>query len=76
MEDWRHRAACRGSDPELWYPGRGSNATEAKAVCARCEVRAECLAEGDEEWFGVWGGMTRRERRLARRAGRGATMTP
>ena len=47
--DWRHRAACLSEDPELFFPiGNTGPALaqieEAKKVCARCEVRAECLA--------------------------------
>ena len=72
--DWRHRAACRDEDPELFFPvGTSGPAllqiTEAKAVCRRCPVWAECL-----EWalvsgqdHGVWGGMSEDERRAMNR---------
>lgn len=63
--DWARRAACHaGADPDqLFVPGAAQH--NAKAVCMGCPVRTECLAEAlDEqiEW-GVWGGMTERERR-------------
>lgn len=68
---WMADAACRGLDPALFHPGRGEDTTAAKAICARCPVRAECLdyAMGDpREKHGVWGGRSERERRnLARR---------
>ncbi|MBV9142306.1 MAG: WhiB family transcriptional regulator [Pseudonocardiales bacterium] len=72
--DWRHRAACRDEDPELFFPvGTSGPAllqiTEAKAVCRRCPVSAECLnwalASGQDA--GVWGGMSEDERRALKR---------
>jgi WhiB family redox-sensing transcriptional regulator len=62
---------CAQTDPEAYFPEKGSSAGEAKRICARCDVRAECLeyALGREEKFGVWGGLSERERRkLKRRA--------
>ena len=62
--DWRDDALCAESDPEIFFPEPGGSVRGPKSVCARCEVRAECLAyalEHDEK-FGVWGGMTERER--------------
>jgi WhiB family redox-sensing transcriptional regulator len=68
---WHTRAACRGTDPELFFPQRGEDTTGATAiaVCATCPVQTECLnyALAADEKFGVWGGMSRRERRLIRR---------
>lgn len=68
--DWRHRAACRDEDPELFFPaGTAGPAllqiTEAKAVCRRCPVAAECLswATAAKLTEGVWGGLTEDERR-------------
>ena len=72
--DWRHRAACRDEDPELFFPVGTSGPAllqtqEAKAVCARCPVNAECLrwalTSGRNE--GVWGGMSEDERRALKR---------
>jgi WhiB family transcriptional regulator, redox-sensing transcriptional regulator len=62
--DWVNDAACRAGDPDqLFVAGAGQN--RAKGVCMRCPVRTECLADALDhrtEW-GVWGGMTERERR-------------
>lgn len=63
-EDWAASAACRDSQPDALFV-RGAAQNQAKAVCAGCPVRTECLAEALDnqiEW-GVWGGMTERERR-------------
>lgn len=78
--DWRHRAACQDEDPELFFPvsdlGPGARqAQEAKAVCARCPVRARCLEYALDNGldFGIFGGATEHERReLTRRLRRGA----
>src|ERR687892_49615 len=62
--DWSADAACRGADPdELFVQGAAQN--RAKAVCTGCPVRTECLADAldNRVEFGVWGGMTERERR-------------
>ena len=62
--DWTTRAACRSNDPdELFVQGAAQN--RAKQVCLGCPVRAECLADAldNRVEFGVWGGMTERERR-------------
>lgn len=67
--DWMLRGACRGVDPELFFPVRGDNGRPAKKVCFGCEVREECLeyALVNGEKWGVWGGMAERERRKIRR---------
>jgi WhiB family transcriptional regulator, redox-sensing transcriptional regulator len=62
--DWSGRAACKTADPdELFVQGAAQN--RAKAVCSGCPVRTECLADALDHRveFGVWGGMTERERR-------------
>lgn len=76
MSDWRYRAACRDEDPELFFPpsevGPGAEQiVEAKAVCRRCPVVAECLSQamGEGQIHGVWGAMTPDERRALKRAG-------
>jgi len=63
--DWFTRAACRGLDVGLFFPERGSSATEAKAVCKTCEVKQECL-----DWAimtnakdGIFGGLSPKQRR-------------
>ncbi len=62
---WRQRAACRGVDPDVFYPSSDEEAEEAKAICAVCPVREPCLeyALANRERDGVWGGATERERR-------------
>ncbi|GLY64695.1 WhiB family transcriptional regulator [Amycolatopsis taiwanensis] len=71
--DWRHRAACREEDPELFFPvselGPGARqVAQAKSVCARCPVRAECLEYALENGLdhGIFGGLTEEERRQVR----------
>jgi WhiB family transcriptional regulator, redox-sensing transcriptional regulator len=65
MANWRQRSACRGIDPEIFYPPTDEEADEAKAICAICPVRQMCLehALAAREREGVWGGLTERERR-------------
>ncbi len=67
---WQTRANCMGVDPELFFPERGSSTREAKEVCRGCVVREDCLeyAIANGEKFGIWGGMSERERRKVRRA--------
>jgi len=62
--DWRISGACRDNDPDELFV-RGAEQHKAKAICNGCPVRMECLAEAlDQEiQFGVWGGLTERERR-------------
>lgn len=70
MEDWTDLAACWGMDPELWFPlGDGA---PAKAVCAGCPVRAECLAFALEHGLddGIFGGLDAADRRALRLADR------
>jgi WhiB family redox-sensing transcriptional regulator len=64
VEDWAPRAACKAEQPDKLFV-RGAEQNKAKTLCAGCPVRTECLAEALDnqiEW-GVWGGMTERERR-------------
>jgi WhiB family redox-sensing transcriptional regulator len=67
---WQARANCMGVDPELFFPERGASTREAKEVCRGCVVREDCLefAIANGEKFGIWGGMSERERRRVRRA--------
>ena len=63
---WQEQALCAQTDPEAFFP------REAKKVCGRCDVRGDCLeyALAHDERFGIWGGLSERERRrLKRRAG-------
>ena len=75
--DWRHTAACRDEDPELFFPigTSGPAAVQievAKGICCQCTVKAECLewALGTNQDAGVWGGLSEDERRAVRRARR------
>ena len=68
---WQERALCSQTDPEAFFPEKGGSTREAKRICTGCEVRAECLeyALQHDERFGIWGGLSERERRrLKRRA--------
>jgi WhiB family redox-sensing transcriptional regulator len=66
---WQDQASCLGMDPDLFFPERGASTRDAKAICAACPVRVECLefALSNGEKFGIWGGMSERERRRVRR---------
>jgi WhiB family redox-sensing transcriptional regulator len=67
--EWFARASCRSSGLTPYFPGKGGTATEARAVCAVCPVRGECLdyALPDPDLVGVWGGTSARERVQLRR---------
>jgi len=70
-QEWQERALCAQTDPEAFFPEKGGSTREAKRICQGCEVRAECLeyALAHDERFGIWGGLSERERRrLKRRA--------
>lgn len=68
---WMREGACRGVDPDLFFPERGEDSKYAKAVCAVCPVADDCLeyALTNRERFGIWGGASERQRRQIR-AGR------
>lgn len=75
-DPWQHHAACTGKTP-LFFPQRGENGgdlgavAQAKAICASCPVLVQCRTYAVNELSsnepGIWGGMTRDERRAARR---------
>jgi WhiB family transcriptional regulator, redox-sensing transcriptional regulator len=70
-QEWQERALCAQTDPEAFFPEKGGSTREAKRICQGCEVRSECLeyALGHDERFGIWGGLSERERRkLKKRA--------
>jgi WhiB family transcriptional regulator, redox-sensing transcriptional regulator len=71
---WQRAANCLGVDPDLFFPERGGSTREAKEVCRGCVVREQCLqfALENGEKFGIWGGMSERERRRLRRRRNGA----
>ena len=66
---WQERALCAQTDPEAFFPEKGGSTREANKVCVSCEVRAECLeyALENDERFGIWGGLSERERRKLKR---------
>ena len=66
---WQDYANCLGVDPDLFFPERGASTREAKEVCKGCVVREDCLeyALANGEKFGIWGGLSERERRRIRR---------
>jgi len=68
-KSWQDMANCLGVDPDLFFPERGASTREAKEVCRGCVVRDDCLeyALANGEKFGIWGGMSERERRRIRR---------
>lgn len=78
---WQDAGLCAEVDPELFFPEKGGSVAYAKRVCRSCPVRPECLeyALENDERFGVWGGLSERERRrvkngaglLARRCRKG-----
>ena len=71
VPEWQEQALCAQTDPEAFFPEKGGSTREAKRICSGCEVRAECLeyALAHDERFGIWGGLSERERRkLKKRA--------
>jgi len=66
---WQADALCAQTDPEAFFPEKGGSTRDAKKICETCEVRSECLeyALQNDERFGIWGGLSERERRKLRR---------
>jgi WhiB family redox-sensing transcriptional regulator len=66
---WMDEGLCNGMDPALFFPERGASTREAKDTCRACPVRMECLEYALErgEKFGIWGGLSERERRRIRK---------
>jgi WhiB family redox-sensing transcriptional regulator len=67
--EWQERALCAQTDPEAFFPEKGGSTREAKRVCMSCEVRVQCLdyALENDERFGIWGGLSERERRRVKK---------
>lgn len=68
--EWQKRALCAQTDPDAFFPENGGSTRAAKSICSGCEVRAKCLnyALAHDERFGIWGGLSVRERRRLQRA--------
>ena len=68
-QQWIDRAACLQADPDAFYPEKGGSSRAAKRVCHTCPVQNDCLsyALANDERFGIWGGLSERERRRLRR---------
>jgi WhiB family redox-sensing transcriptional regulator len=70
LQPWRTEAACRGAAMSLFFPDPGADVAvrEAKAICARCPVMAECRAHAlrSPGERGIWGGLTEQDRHKAR----------
>ncbi|QEO08609.1 WhiB family transcriptional regulator [Protaetiibacter larvae] len=66
---WQTDSLCAQTDPEAFFPEKGGSTRDAKRICSGCSVRAQCLqyALENDERFGIWGGLSERERRKLRR---------
>jgi WhiB family transcriptional regulator, redox-sensing transcriptional regulator len=66
---WQTDALCAQTDPEAFFPEKGGSTRDAKRICGSCDVRGECLdyALENDERFGIWGGLSERERRKLKR---------
>ena len=66
---WQENALCAQTDPEAFFPEKGGSTREAKRICLGCGVKDECLeyALANDERFGIWGGLSERERRRLKR---------
>ena len=68
-QEWQEQALCAQTDPEAFFPEKGGSTREAKRICQACAVRDECLEYAllNDERFGIWGGLSERERRRLKR---------
>lgn len=68
-QEWQEQALCAQTDPEAFFPEKGGSTREAKRICRACVVRDECLeyALEHDERFGIWGGLSERERRRVKK---------
>lgn len=66
---WQADSLCAQTDPEAFFPEKGGSTRDAKKICTSCEVRSQCLeyALHNDERFGIWGGLSERERRKLRK---------
>ncbi len=80
---WHHDAACRDSDPAVFFPSTGDSLEPARAICATSPVARECLDEAlrDRDTLGVWAGTSKNDRlkmraQLVREKSAGICQTP
>lgn len=73
---WRDLRACADLPTAMFFPGIGDHGRDAKAVCAECPVRTDCLEAGMAEEFGIWGGLSERQRRRVRQQRRPTGIAP
>ena len=68
-QEWQEQALCAQTEPEAFFPEKGGSTREAKRICQACAVRDECLEYAllNDERFGIWGGLSERERRRLKR---------
>jgi WhiB family redox-sensing transcriptional regulator len=71
-QEWRQRAACRGMNPDIFFPlddfhRRNELYDPARRICGVCEVTEQCARAGALERFGMWGGLTEPQRHPKRR---------
>jgi WhiB family transcriptional regulator, redox-sensing transcriptional regulator len=66
---WQADSLCAQTDPEAFFPEKGGSTRDAKKICSSCEVKSRCLeyALENDERFGIWGGLSERERRKLRK---------
>ncbi|TFD05805.1 WhiB family transcriptional regulator [Cryobacterium sandaracinum] len=66
---WQSDSLCAQTDPEAFFPEKGGSTRDAKKICSSCEVKTQCLqyALANDERFGIWGGLSERERRKLRK---------
>jgi WhiB family transcriptional regulator, redox-sensing transcriptional regulator len=67
--DWQDDGLCAQTDPEAFFPEKGGSTRDAKKICTTCEVKAQCLeyALKTDQRFGIWGGLSERERRALKK---------
>jgi WhiB family redox-sensing transcriptional regulator len=73
LRDWRDEALCAYIDPDLWFPSQGGLGAAARRICGQCPVRAECLEDAlsHHDMYGIWGGLSYKERLRLGHAGLG-----
>jgi hypothetical protein len=62
-EPWENKAACAGHNPAIWDGENPDFTDTAKSICAECPVREQCLNKGKPEHYGIFGGLTAKERK-------------